>query len=240
MNEYEFSAKTDYFPDGFPVELKQLAVPISTFGFRPDNWTSGHLRHAQPFVYTFTDALYALEHLPLLTCDFSFSKFVTLAQIDQIWHYGGSDYGLDYLLYYQDFTFASKQAASVSTSHKGIECMDEVRLRFGVSPDAIRIDLRFVESEYFVHQFDWLYCCRVCGRRHWYMIWGTDGKTETYRFDNCPCCGCEFGTDDYSLERVRCCRQDWIERGSKWAQPHFKPSNWTFAEQENHIPVEFR
>lgn len=40
--------------------------------------------------------------------------------------------------------------------------------------------------------------CRICGLYSEDKPWGEDGHCPTY--DICPCCGCEFGYEDYTVE----------------------------------------
>lgn len=43
--------------------------------------------------------------------------------------------------------------------------------------------------------------CRVCGLHIDDLPWGQDGNSPTY--DICPCCGVEFGYEDYTAESAR-------------------------------------
>ena len=40
--------------------------------------------------------------------------------------------------------------------------------------------------------------CKVCGYKLSFESWGDDGNTPTYEI--CPCCGVEFGNEDYTAE----------------------------------------
>lgn len=42
------------------------------------------------------------------------------------------------------------------------------------------------------------YYCSICGLPLDFAPWGDDGKTPTY--DICPCCGVEWGNEDYTLD----------------------------------------
>lgn len=44
------------------------------------------------------------------------------------------------------------------------------------------------------------YICRICGYRLKIKIWGEDGKYPSYEI--CPCCGVEFGNEDYTLTSI--------------------------------------
>lgn len=84
--------------------------------------------------------------------------------------------------------------------------------------------------------------CRVCGLYIDDKPWGDDNKTPTH--DICPCCGVEFGNEDFCLASLKEYRKQWIEKGAKWwdeenptNSPHTtKPFNWKVEEQMTHIP----
>lgn len=82
-----------------------------------------------------------------------------------------------------------------------------------------------------------IYFCRVCGLYQEDPPWGISGKDPSRNI--CPCCGIEFGYEDFSLEAIREKRKQWINRGAKWFCPKEKPENWSLEEQMKNIPDEF-
>ena len=44
------------------------------------------------------------------------------------------------------------------------------------------------------------FICRVCGYKLNFKIWGDDGHTPSYEM--CPCCGVEFGNEDYTISSI--------------------------------------
>ena len=85
---------------------------------------------------------------------------------------------------------------------------------------------------------DIAFYCRVCGFGLEYSPWGEDGASPTYEF--CPCCGCEFGNHDYTIESVRRFRKHWLDNGAKWFYAPEKPTSWDLEKQllnveENYI-----
>lgn len=80
--------------------------------------------------------------------------------------------------------------------------------------------------------------CRVCGLYIKDSPWGKDGCSPTYEI--CPCCGVEFGNEDYTIESTKRYRATWINKGFKWFDSTEKPKHWNKEEQLNMIPVEFR
>ena len=65
---------------------------------------------------------------------------------------------------------------------------------------------------------------------------GDDGKTPT--FDICPCCGVEWGNEDYTTESRTEYRNKWLADGAKWFEPQKKPVNWNLEEQLKDIDHE--
>jgi hypothetical protein len=85
--------------------------------------------------------------------------------------------------------------------------------------------------------------CRVCGYRYEVedpadLPWGADGGCPTYDF--CVCCGDEFGYQDASPEGARRWRAQWLEQGTPWDDPSFRPTRWNRDEQLAAVPVPFR
>ncbi len=79
--------------------------------------------------------------------------------------------------------------------------------------------------------------CRICGLYIEESPWGQDGLSPTYEI--CPCCGVEFGNEDYTIESVKSYRREWMNKGSNWFEPIEKPKNWNIEEQLKNIPKGF-
>ena len=82
------------------------------------------------------------------------------------------------------------------------------------------------------------YYCKVCGNELANAPWGIDGTTPTYEI--CPCCGVEFGNEDYTLESVKRYREQWIYNGAKWFRVKMQPKNWDLGKQLGNISITFR
>ena len=78
--------------------------------------------------------------------------------------------------------------------------------------------------------------CRICGLYIEDVPWGKDGNCPTYDF--CPCCGVEFGHEDYTNESIKRYREKWIGEGANWVNPKEKPDGWDKEEQFKNIPRE--
>ena len=79
--------------------------------------------------------------------------------------------------------------------------------------------------------------CRICGL---YMLdapWGLDGVNPTYEI--CPCCGVEFGNEDYTLESIKEYRKNWLNNNVEWFEPKEKTNDWDLEMQLKNIPIEF-
>ncbi|HEU4607158.1 MAG TPA: hypothetical protein VFS31_03550, partial [Chitinophagaceae bacterium] len=63
--------------------------------------------------------------------------------------------------------------------------------------------------------------CRICGLYFDDAPWGDDNNSPTYEI--CPCCGVEFGDEDYILESIRKYRQRWINQGYNWFMSKRRP-----------------
>lgn len=57
-------------------------------------------------------------------------------------------------------------------------------------------------------------CCRVCGYEPVDPPWGATGHTPTYEL--CPCCGVEYGNEDYTQASTIEYRDRWLSDGGKW------------------------
>ncbi len=79
--------------------------------------------------------------------------------------------------------------------------------------------------------------CRVCGLYITTKPWGNDGQNPT--FEICPCCGVEFGNEDYSLDSIRNFRKEWLGKGAPWFDPKQKPLNWILEDQLQSIPDDY-
>lgn len=80
--------------------------------------------------------------------------------------------------------------------------------------------------------------CRVCGLYVESSPWGDDGKCPTYEI--CPCCGVEFGNEDYTIESTIEYRIKWLNNGAKWFDCKDKPLYWVLEEQLKQIPREYK
>lgn len=80
--------------------------------------------------------------------------------------------------------------------------------------------------------------CRVCGCFNEDKPWGDEGIYPTYDF--CPCCGVEFGHEDFTLESTKEYRHAWIKNGCQWFKIKLKPNNWDCEQQMQNIPEEYR
>ncbi|GGQ95257.1 hypothetical protein GCM10008957_04510 [Deinococcus ruber] len=81
------------------------------------------------------------------------------------------------------------------------------------------------------------YACRVCGYIYPVPPYGDDGDSPTYNY--CPCCGVEYGYQDFTPEGVRMYREEWLSRGRLWHDPKEEPENWDWIEQSKNIPDDF-
>lgn len=59
----------------------------------------------------------------------------------------------------------------------------------------------------------WRYC-RVCGYEPVDPPWGAAGHAPTYEL--CPCCGVEYGNEDYTQSSTIEYRDRWLSDGGKW------------------------
>lgn len=80
--------------------------------------------------------------------------------------------------------------------------------------------------------------CRVCGYKLPFLPWGEDGCTPTYEI--CPCCGVEFGNEDYSENAIQNYRENWISARCPWFNPQKKPLQWSLDEQLKNVPISFK
>ena len=79
--------------------------------------------------------------------------------------------------------------------------------------------------------------CPVCGYPLGdYNPWGDDGKTPTY--DICPCCGVEWGNEDYTSESRKEYCSKWIAAGTQGCDTQKQPANWNLGEQLKNIANE--
>ena len=82
------------------------------------------------------------------------------------------------------------------------------------------------------------YYCRICGLYNETPPWGLSGEIPNYEY--CPCCGVEFGNQDYTLESIRRYRSGWLKKGALWDEPKEKPEGWDLNQQMENIPKEYR
>ena len=90
-----------------------------------------------------------------------------------------------------------------------------------------------LDGKYQVEFSEDLAAIEVCGYQLNYLPWGEDGKTPC--FDICPCCGVEFGNEDYTEESLKEYRAKWISEGAHWFDPKLQPQNWSLQEQISNI-----
>lgn len=83
-----------------------------------------------------------------------------------------------------------------------------------------------------------MFYCRVCGLRQSEAPWGSDGRTPSYNI--CPCCGVEFGNEDYNVESLKKYRAKWIIENAKWFDIKNKPDDWNLENQLRQIPDKFK
>ena len=80
--------------------------------------------------------------------------------------------------------------------------------------------------------------CRVCGLYIEDEPWGKDGSCPTYEI--CPCCGVEFGNEDYTIKSVIDYRKQWISNGAKWFNLKLQTEGWNLEIQMKDIPDEYK
>lgn len=80
--------------------------------------------------------------------------------------------------------------------------------------------------------------CRICGLYIEDKPWGEDGNCPTYEI--CPCCGVEFGNEDYTINSIIRYRKEWIENGAVWNDLRKKPKLWNLENQIKNIPNKFK
>lgn len=82
------------------------------------------------------------------------------------------------------------------------------------------------------------YHCRVCGLLMSEPPWGEDDKFPNYEIS--PCCGVEFGNEDYNLASVKRYRETWVSKGAPWFLSKLKPNPWNLQNQLQQAPQEYR
>ena len=83
--------------------------------------------------------------------------------------------------------------------------------------------------------------CRGCGWLFSGPVWDEDPE-EGATFDICPCCCCEAGNEDYTLESTRKYRQKWLDRGMprhEYGSSRSGKEMETIREQMKNIPPEW-
>lgn len=73
--------------------------------------------------------------------------------------------------------------------------------------------------------------CPVCGYDK--LDFSPYDKEGYASFDICPCCGFQFGNDDFPDKELSFAtwRKNWIENGCIWFSRGIKPENWNADEQ---------
>jgi len=80
--------------------------------------------------------------------------------------------------------------------------------------------------------------CRVCGLFSEDLPWGENGDCPTHEI--CPCCGVEFGYEDYTVLSTKEYRDLWLLKGAEWFDKSVKPNSWDKEQQFKNIPEEFK
>ena len=80
--------------------------------------------------------------------------------------------------------------------------------------------------------------CRVCGYFYGIPIWGENGDSPLH--DICPCCGTEFGYEDFSKKAVILNRKKWEIAGRIWFNRKKMPSDWSYEKQYLNIDEQYR
>lgn len=80
--------------------------------------------------------------------------------------------------------------------------------------------------------------CKICGLYLENMPWGEDGISPTSEI--CPCCGVEFGYEDYTIESIIEYRKQWIGNGCNWFNSKEIPQNWDLDKQMQDIPDKYK
>ncbi len=78
------------------------------------------------------------------------------------------------------------------------------------------------------------YICPICGYDKLdEPPYGENGEPS---FEICPCCGFEYGYDDfdqhYTFESYRA---NWLKKGAKWVDKDLKPNDWDLEKQLTNI-----
>lgn len=80
--------------------------------------------------------------------------------------------------------------------------------------------------------------CRVCGYDLNEPPWGVTGDSPMFII--CPCCGCESGLEDQTIEDMKQYRAQWISSGASWYEKKSKPKHWSLDEQMQNIPEKYK
>lgn len=82
------------------------------------------------------------------------------------------------------------------------------------------------------------FICCICGYRLKFKICGEDGKSPPYEI--CPCCGVEFGNEDYTLTPILEYRKKWSESGCNWFLAENKLLDWSYKAQLENVPKVYK
>lgn len=77
--------------------------------------------------------------------------------------------------------------------------------------------------------------CRVCGYEPPAPPYGPDGTTPS--FDICPCCGVEWGYEDFTPIGVKKYRDSWLADGAPWCYKKQPMDGLTTADRLARIGV---
>lgn len=81
-----------------------------------------------------------------------------------------------------------------------------------------------------------MFTCLVCGYNKLEEI--PYDKCGNASYEICPCCGFEFGFDDYSEgNSFHEYRNQWIESGAEWFHKSSKPKKWAIKDQLKNIDI---
>jgi hypothetical protein len=76
------------------------------------------------------------------------------------------------------------------------------------------------------------YVCPVCGSNSLFGPAYDNPGAPSYEI--CPCCGTEFGNDDFSVSH-EVLRQRWLDNGARWwSEVRPAPPDWSAAAQLKH------
>ncbi len=94
-----------------------------------------------------------------------------------------------------------------------------------------------------------MYKCPVCNYKGLYEPAYSSDKLGYSSNDICPCCGFQFGLDDFDFDSgdwynprekaFEIWRKKWIEEGAEFHSRHERPKDWDVKEQLKDINIYF-